>query len=238
MTYWKRSLFFTLVLFVLLVPLLLMSRVTSKSAQASSAILGQSENMEFIGHVGGAASAIFVAGEYAYMGFGPQLAVMDITNPEQPVKVGYLVLPGLIEEVYVSRNHAYVATGEAGLRIIDISNPAAPREVAYDEAQSYGITIEQTYAYVATSSGLKILDISQPSAPSHVGTYPTATRAVSVAVMGDYAYLAAPGPNFYDGILHLVDISNPTMPLEVALYETSILLDVVVTPRLCLLSGG
>ncbi len=78
--------------------------------------------------------------------------------------------------------YAYVAGGSSGLRIVDIANPASPREVgAYDTPGSaYGIAVASSYAYVADgSTGLRIVDITDPTSPREVGAYDTPGDAYS-----------------------------------------------------------
>ena len=51
---------------------------------ASAAAAADHPNIEVVGHIGGSAYAVFVAGNYAYVGFGPELAVVDVTDPVHP----------------------------------------------------------------------------------------------------------------------------------------------------------
>jgi hypothetical protein len=62
-----------------------------------------------------------------------------------------LYTPGLAEGVYVSGNYAYVADGGAGLRVIDVSNPANPREVGFFDTPGFAedVYVSGNYAYVA-----------------------------------------------------------------------------------------
>ncbi|MCL6560783.1 MAG: hypothetical protein K6U74_18710 [Firmicutes bacterium] len=50
---------------------------------------------------------------------------IDLSAPS-PCLVGSVDTPGGAEAVYVSSGYAYLADGESGVQIIDISNPAAP----------------------------------------------------------------------------------------------------------------
>ncbi len=71
-------------------------------------------------------------GDYAYIGIGPRLAILNITDPILPTLAGQTaVLPGIVKDVVVVGNYAYVADGNAGLRIIDVSLPSAPIEVGF-----------------------------------------------------------------------------------------------------------
>ena len=72
-------------------------------------------------------------------------------------------------DVAVSGNYAYVAGGDGGLRIIDISNPAAPTEAGFYDTpgDARGVAVAGNYAYVADGKGgLRMIDISNPAAPT------------------------------------------------------------------------
>jgi hypothetical protein len=77
----------------------------------------------------GQAGAVAVSGTFAYLGSGTVLLVVDVSNAAAPQVVAEVVLPGLISDVAISGNYAYVATNYDGLRVIDVSTPASPIEV-------------------------------------------------------------------------------------------------------------
>jgi hypothetical protein len=62
---------------------------------------------------------------------------------------------------------AYVADGERGLQIIDVSNPSAPvRRGGYDTSgNALDVCVSGDLAYVADGYGLQIIDVSNPAAP-------------------------------------------------------------------------
>jgi len=104
------------------------------------------------------------------------------------------------------------------LRIIDISNPSSPYEVAYYDTPGnpYVVYVSGNYAYVTDSwEGLRIIDISNPSAPYEAGHYNTAGDALGIYVGGTYAYVA-------DGDygLRIINIGNPSSPYEKGHYDT------------------
>jgi hypothetical protein len=79
------------------------------------------------------------------------------------------------------------------LRIVDVSNPAAPTEAGFFDTPRYawGVAMAEERAYVADGwAGLRIVDVSDPAAPSEAGFYDTPGYAYAVAVTGDYAYVA------------------------------------------------
>ncbi len=84
------------------------------------------------------------------------------TFESYPYEVGYYDTPGYAWGVYVSGSYAYVADLDAGLRIINVSNPSSPYEVGYYDTPGYawGVYVSGSYAYVADSdAGLRIIKI-------------------------------------------------------------------------------
>ena len=89
-------------------------------------------NVELVGQIGGATYAVAVEGNYAYIGVGPRLVILDVSTPSHPVVVGQTgVLPGVVEGVAVAGGCAYVADGSGGLRVVNVANPGAPVEVGH-----------------------------------------------------------------------------------------------------------
>ena len=177
------------------------------------------QNVELVGQIGGAIYTVAVQENYAYIGVGPRLVVLDVSDPANPTVAGQTaMLPDVVQDIHIASPYAYVADANAGLRVIDVSNPAAPMEVgAYDTpGDAVGVYVISSYAYVADeNAGLRVVDISNPAAPVEVGACETPVFAYGVYVAGGYAYVA----DYYAG-LRVVDVSNPAAPVEVGAYET------------------
>jgi hypothetical protein len=75
-------------------------------------------------------------------------------------------------------SYAYLADGYTGVRILDVSDRSAPREIGYHEDLSrVGVDVLGASAYVADdAAGIKILDVSDPSSIRGVGRYDTPVR--------------------------------------------------------------
>src|SRR2546426_5815546 len=89
---------------------------------------------------------------------------------ENPVLVG--TWPGIPRgdalAVAVSGAHAYVAAGDGGLLVIDLTNPTAPVQVSsyLTSGEALAVVIAGNYAYVACGdAGLQVIDVSNPTAP-------------------------------------------------------------------------
>ena len=173
-----------------------------------------------VGQWGGPCWATAASGNRAYMGMGPRLVVVDISNPSTPTVLGMSeLLPDAIWGVAISGNYVYAAVYSAGLQVIDVSNPAYPTRVGQCDTSGYarGVAISGNYAYVADDySGLQIINVSNPAFPIQVGTYNTPGAVFAVAVSGNYAYVA----DDYCG-LEILNVSNPAAPTLTGSYDTS-----------------
>jgi hypothetical protein len=86
-----------------------------------------------------------------------------------------------------------VVAEEAGLLVIDVSDPAAPHQVGHIDTlgRAYGVHVAGTHAYVAAAdAGLQVIDVSDPAAPHQVGGVDTPGWAYDVHVTGTHAYVA------------------------------------------------
>jgi len=130
------------------------------------------------------------------------MRIIDVTNKNDPNEISNINTPGEPFDVAVSGDYAYVADDWGGLRIIDVSNPTAPDEVGYydtsDFAFNVAIEIEGGFAYVVysddysyTNGSLRKIDINNPTYPQEVKSYSIYGAGNDVAVVGNYAYVAA-----------------------------------------------
>lgn len=197
------------------------------------------ENVEFVAQIGGAVYGVAVRNGLAYLGRGPRLLVLDVTNPDSPVLVGQTqVLPAVVLDVKLPADepagpiHVYVALGESGLGVIDVSDPRAPVMVsscptpgsAMSLALGAGHLAGHTYAYVPLGDrGLSVIDVTDPLAPVAVGFYQPAEaflRKAAIAAGAQagsvYAYVADSRKG-----LRILDVSTTNNPLEATLFEIS-----------------
>jgi len=119
--------------------------------------------------------------------------------------------------VAVSGTHAYVAAGDYGLQVIDITNPANPQIVGsvHTPGLAGGVAVSGSYAYVADRYSLQVIDITNPAIPQIVGSAGTPGQAGGVTVSGTHAYVTA---NDYG--LQVIDITNPASPQIVGSVDT------------------
>ncbi len=164
------------------------------------------------------ARAVYVDGFHAYVADGPGgLRVIDVSRPAKPAVVATFDLNGgntrslAANDVLVhftpgrplvggrrrsrSRNVAYVADGEAGLYLVDVSIPARPRSVPGVGQRGVRGLLRGTA--LAFSSNFDI--------GSEGGDIPSVER--------DYLYLVGTGLNNSNGLLFKLNVSNPELPV-------------------------
>lgn len=186
---------------------------------SKDAELQKAEGWELTGQVGGPTQGIAVQGNFAYIGVGPRLVVVDISDPANPIQVGAsAVLDDFVLGVAISGTVAFAAAGGAGLQVVDIANPLAPAVIGawHSLGMAEGVAVAGDVAYVANGPyGLRVVDVSNPAAPVEIAHAFDMNYVYDVALSGRYAYLAAAGA----GLL-IVDISNPAYPVEMGHYDT------------------
>jgi hypothetical protein len=124
----------------------------------------------------------------------------EVTEPGATFTIiGECQLPGYAKKVELVGNLAYVADGQGGLQIVDISNPESTYVVGQyvSDRDVNSVAVRDTFAYIAllssTSGGLVVLNISDPAVPLFVGQDPT-IYAYDIAAPQDdtmYVYVAA-----------------------------------------------
>jgi len=113
--------------------------------------------------------------------------------------IGECPLPGYAKKVELVENLAYVADGQGGLQIVDISNPESTYVVGdyIADRDVGGVAVRDTFAYIAlassTSGGLVILNVADPTNPTFVGQDPSIYAYDVAAPASDtiYVYIAA-----------------------------------------------
>jgi hypothetical protein len=195
--------------------------------------------LALIGHIGGPVQSVFTTATHAYVGIGPEFAILDIEDPAHPRRQGYLVLPDKVTDIYVDGHYAYAAVGRSGMRIIDVSNPNAPSEAGFyvTTAPVNEIVVSKGYAYlpIATcnsgglylpdkcAGALQIVDVSRPDSPVQRSCQKTSDLPISMAADENYAYFSSSKGN-----LVIMDISLPGTARKINAYNTDFFGDVKI----------
>ncbi len=143
------------------------------------------------------------------------LEVVSLRDPRHPVFLGFLHLwswiggPDAVVGVAVSGTRAYLACSQAGLKIVDVSDPTKLTLLGRSSGRfSEALAVADNIAYIADHFGLQLVDVSNPSAPFELGFCPTRGEAYGLAVAGKLVLVA-------DGSrgIAVVDVANPRNPV-------------------------
>lgn len=137
------------------------------------------------------------------------LYLIDVADPTAPSVVGSMPLVDIPMGLAVaaSAGQAYVSINFGGVKIVDISVPAAPVEIheIWDLWQPGGIVADHPYIYFADfDHGFQAFDVSDPLDPVRVGAVEGYGHAGGVALDLDAGVAYAAG----EGLL-VVDIADP-----------------------------
>jgi hypothetical protein len=150
------------------------------------------------------ARAAVVQFRYLFVVGAGGLDVVNITDPEHPVIVPTAHLPlADPHRIFVARTYAYIADGPAGLTIVDVEKPEAPRVYMSYSADGQigdardvviGATNASLFAYIADGAGgLKVIQLLSPASqpnfygfspdpkPELIAWYPTASPALALS---------------------------------------------------------
>lgn len=203
-----------------------MPRVDQLVAPARAAI----SNANRPGHRGGHAPGSWVRGWLARVVVGLLVASAPaIAQPVacDPVELGFT--GGTAGDSVIRGTTALVANGGTGLLVLDVSDPAAPREVARLDLPGYATIIEETVApdggrivFVGVwvddgepGTGIYLIDVTDPDSPSLIGVFDEGRRTWDLRVVGSILH-ACQGP---DG-LATFDISDPRDPVVLSRIDT------------------
>lgn len=122
--------------------------------------------------------------------------IMDVSDPTNPVKAGQYMAPVMTNDIAVKDHYAFIACWWDGFRVIDFQNPASPVLVAHK------------FGWTGTSSvpGVDFCYVQ------------------GLHIVGNYLYLIDYQPFSGEDTkgLYIFDISDPTNPVKISRYPTTI----------------
>lgn len=158
-----------------------------------------------------------VSGNLLFLGSDRTLTIYDISSPESPKKLSdyELEMSGKlstrvessghtnnwsnlahISDIQASGEHVYIAFGAGQVRVIDVSNPASPRETTPINLGKFAIalTLKDNLLYITESDyeskkiQLGVVDVSEPENPIVIGSTITKSDFVLGGVTFTYCW--------------------------------------------------
>jgi hypothetical protein len=140
------------------------------------------------------------------------LSILDLSDPIIPFVRSTVPLSGMIANVIVQGDFAYVSAGSDGLHVVSIADPDAPQRVHTIPFDGYvlPIAVDQEHLYVG-ASGLHTFSITDPARPRLVCSNPTERQAVSMAIQGDRLLFGESSD------LSIYSLADPASPVELGI---------------------
>lgn len=149
------------------------------------------------------------------------LFAFDLADPNSPRQLSQITTPGSPSGVWLEGARLFVADGPAGLTIVDVSNPAAPRvignAVPSSGAQTTAVQVDSGYAYLSDFfQGLAVFDVRRPAAPNTLAaSLPLPGEARDAVMAAGRLYVAAG-----EAGLLVFDASNPRAVIALGALDT------------------
>lgn len=193
------------------------STVSIVLAGALVPVRGFSQEMRFVARVGGLPGGAAIRGDHAFAGLGGTFAVLDLSEPANPVKVADVVLAERAGAVALDGDLACVVLAYANtatyLQFVDIEDPLAPELLGL--SPRIGIDSPAIEGALACGVGpdetLIAIDVSDPRAPETVSTFPLPARGRKVLLRDSIAFVGTAGAG-----MATIDCTDPASPVVLA----------------------
>jgi hypothetical protein len=182
----------------------------------------------------GWSSAVAISGSHALVASGQAgLHIIDLEHAAGPVEVASIEAYPWVREVAIVGDRLHVRSDEL-LRLYEVTHTGALDEIGCFDLSDLNPMLmtatEDRVLFVAALAGswsgpaLSIVDTSSPSHPVLLGRSDPVTGYVdSMALLGDHVFVAGSyltGDETWIARLWVIDISDPTSPVEAALLES------------------
>lgn len=123
------------------------------------------------------------------------LYIFDITNPENLVFVSrYAALTSSGQDIKAWGDYVYVADGNGGMEVIDVSNPLQPFTAGYCNLPDGATGIGISWPFVMVSDyilgGVQVIDVTLPQVPYVTAFYkPSGCFAMGVTTDQNYVFI-------------------------------------------------
>jgi hypothetical protein len=162
----------------------------------------------------GSCLGVVVQGTTAYLNCNSGLLLVNITNPASMIQISSLAVGGTPWNLAVdsSRHLVAMAMGTAGLKLVDVSNPAAPvAKGSASTGDARAVALNGTWAFVAdyttSTNSVDITSLTAPVVRSHILDHTLGGYLQDITLSGTFAFGA--DVVFVNGV-PITDISDPT----------------------------
>ena len=145
-------------------------------------------------------TSIFALDNYAYVGSnssaGKEFQIFNVSNPTNPSFTGSVEIGANVNDIYVYRNRAYLATSKTNgeILIFDVSAPTSPQQIAaFDFGDTPGLSVFANNLndfYAGIGNSLVIVNSANLGSLSVIGSYNTGGQVNDIYIRDYLAFLA------------------------------------------------
>lgn len=170
-----------------------------------------------------AAAEVVVAGDYAYVPwYDPDdgyfidggIVVLDVSNPAQPVEILNQPHYPAPQAMAIANGYGYLIDFNY-LNTYDLSDPTQIFQTDILTRTGRDLQISGNYAYL-TAGGLTTISLTNPAHPELANWFGQDWWTKAIDIQGNYAYVSDISPDEQYRGLHILDLTDPLSPTEVA----------------------
>ena len=164
----------------------------------------------------GGARDVDIRDTLAFIVFDFGIRIVDISDISNPNEISFCMLPGYCRKIIVDGNYAYIASGESGLKIIDISNPKNPLVVdsLTTNENLYAIAKNNDLLYMADGHYFGIANIVDPLNPCYSYHEFTWSSNIDIDISDTIAFLAG-----YSDVVNVISVKDSSNPQFIGNYD-------------------
>ena len=129
---------------------------------------------------------------HAFVGGAFEVRVFELPRDGNPRFISHIAVGGIVHDMTLRGDLLYLAAGDGGLVVLDVSDPAHPEVLMNLRGFGYtfGLALHGDYLYTTErSEGLRIFDVSRPRRPRQIGAYKGLHSTNDVVVSDDGSHL-------------------------------------------------
>jgi len=220
-----------------------MGNVLDRYCLSALVLLGLARNLssgqvtaEYLGSLWSDMVDVAIRENVAFCSMRYGLQVLDVSNPESPHSLSQIYLPEQVGRIAIQGDYAYIVNGDAGLKILDISDLSRPEIVGHYQIPTYGsLAIAGDHILnVDGSYFLSIINISDPHAPYLETEFQLVMPGMDLCLEDTLAIIAE------QDFLEVLNISDPAGPVRVGGRQTNVIgLEIAGDgPLICMVTQG
>ena len=165
-------------------------------------------------------ATVALAAPYRAVCVGTTLQVVDESDPGNLRVVSQVVLPSPANDLLVAGSYLYIAAGQSGLIVMDVSNPVTPNYVSGFKASNplaLAVNAGGEYLYLCNGTNqIHVVHVKDPYHPKTASYLSITNGNVFDVLVVDKKLIASAGPK---GLV-VFELNNPRRPIRIKRFKT------------------